>query len=1268
MIKKLENIINDVKFLDSLNIIKSNEIKEVYEKLLSENTKAYINNLMNLSKQEEALSDAFFKGRESFLAIAISERNAPEVKVKDGFVDFKVGEGRDSFLLELKPFFKQSIKTENGVKKIQHLAKMKLDWKDHESQIKNYLKKDNEYVVLTNLSEWLIFNDKTLHRDFKPIVKFTIEEFLNEYDADKSAIENFKRISDQATKSNLDDEFLECLNNWVAGFEKVQYEKIYDNQNIKPDEIIVDLINKFIFIQTLDDYGAIQYNWLYEEWNHINQKWSHKGKYTVIEKFIEALMDWFDINYDTELFSKEIILKTIKMDKNNIDNFHDIFVTVMGVEYNTDVIAGKGIKQFDFRKINEDVFGKAYEKFLAKNRHKDGIYYTPSFITESINNITVKPIFNRRIELIKKMLDNDDFAGAEKQILELQKITVFDPACGSGSFLIKAFRLIFYNYDDLRQYLYKKLNKYPKQDAFTISPQQSNICKLIAMLSMDNPKDMIFSIITRHLFGNDLDEKALKIARINIWLEAIKLAPDQFRFDKISNNRILPHLEINLTNHDAIASPHPKFVLSQLEEFALDIKKMSELRIEYLNNRDPIKLEKILRIKSSIGNMLNESYENVMSGIFATIPDNLNSLFYPLDFWFNYYDKDGNILNENEQGFDCIIGNPPYLDIRTTSGNKKGDYSEFMKTNNFESTTGSFNISNVFVEFTSSLIKLNGIYSVITSNTFLRGQHGRGLRQHLVNSNKIMTIFDFKDQQLFKGATTYTVILLLTRSPKSENFNYIIAPRIDKTVDQIVKLFKESENSDIYRLERSKLGDEWELTPDISGIDLNPTVKLTEISNIRNGVQTDFDKLFAINLIDQHGRLATIMNQFDGNYHEIELNFLKKRLKMQHLSPFNITSDDAHLLIPYKLVNNEYISLEKIQIEQDYPNFNEYLEFYKDELQQNTKKGNWWEYNYQKLDVLRQFNQRKIISPLYSKYPKFALDERGDYCYTVGGGGCISIIPKKLQLLKINQTFYYLLGLLNSILIGKYMLNLSGRGIQGNYSSKEKLQLKELPIFLPTKKSLSMILDIADIAEKLTSQKNMLNLQTKKWNEKSVTYDNIKLIDVINKHNWFEAIYDKKQTNTKYDTFRMRIFDEKIIRIYGIKNQKAIQLLELKFNENIILQHLTFSIAKFFNSRFHKNNLKDILNKTEIPVSLPNYESINLIINDIFKKNIREELVTTLLTNIFELECKLNAYVFKLYGIKIANQKLICDKCGIDNMEYGLIYEQVILNSGDCNR
>jgi len=155
-----------------------------------------------------------------------------------------------------------------------------------------------------------------------------------------------------------------------------------------------------------------------------------------------------------------------------------------------------------------DILGSVYENYLgyklsqskkgltldksASKRKEQGIYYTPAFIVDYIVKNALQPV-----------LDNC------KSVNDLKKIKVLDPACGSGSFLIKALEVIVEKYKEF---------------------------------NYEDDENLRIQIILENIYGVDLDEQAVEIARLNLLISALK------------QKGRLPSLDKNIKNGNSLIS------------------------------------------------------------------------------------------------------------------------------------------------------------------------------------------------------------------------------------------------------------------------------------------------------------------------------------------------------------------------------------------------------------------------------------------------------------------------------------------------------------------------------------------------------------------------------------------------------------------------------------------------------------------------------------------------------------------------------------------
>jgi len=604
----------------------------------------YLNMLIHRVKPETATSELF----KAIAADVLHIEMLPEVAVKGGFVDFAIHQKETNpILLELKPAFKIE-------KSKQVIYPESLHYEYHKTQIQKYLL-SNEYVILTNLRTIFLFSREALI-DYQPFYQNEFVTFLKDYLAYENLWDYIRRTEDRIPRKELDKAFFDDLKKWYA---RLQTITIHQENGFTKEELIVLFLNKMVFIKTLEDYGLIPFKFLEDTYTDKRQRWYVKGEKMVFERFFDEIEQWFYQFYDTELF-KTAFWDFVADDNTNLNLFRQTFENVMG--FGTwQQSFGKGLIHYNYRLIDEDVFGKAYETFLAEHRKDTGIYYTPQPITQYMAERLVSLLFDPLTDAVIQAIRTDDYQTAQTMFEKLQKIKVLDPCSGSGSFLIKVLREIYARYSRIKQEVDHKAAAARQDiridDIFSEQPKHvRELGQFIKTNGFDDPRLLIATIILHHIYAVDIDERALDTAKTNIWKEAVKLEPRAFNFTKLpeDRNHILPSLELNFINADSLVDLPVEQALEIIkQDFKDSIKAMHTLRDAYLKNPfEPNGMTEIQALKQPIIERLKQE-----------IPDLKNPVFMPLECFFAFFDQDANPLPEEQRGFHGVISNPPWEEI-----------------------------------------------------------------------------------------------------------------------------------------------------------------------------------------------------------------------------------------------------------------------------------------------------------------------------------------------------------------------------------------------------------------------------------------------------------------------------------------------------------------------------------------------------------------------------------------------------------------------------
>lgn len=118
-------------------------------------------------------------------------------------------------------------------------------------------------------------------------------------------------------------------------------------------------------------------------------------------------------------------------------------------------------------------------------------------------------------------------------------------------------------------------------------------------------------------------------------------------------------------------------------------------------------------------------------------------------------------------GFDCVVGNPPYVRAKNVSTEEKAFFPCWKS-----SSVGNVDLYMPFFEIGLNLLKSNGSLGYITANGFLQGVNGRNLREFLLSQGHPIKIIDFGDAQIFKSVTSYTCLTFIDKSKRGDIISY----------------------------------------------------------------------------------------------------------------------------------------------------------------------------------------------------------------------------------------------------------------------------------------------------------------------------------------------------------------------------------------------------------------------------------------------------------------------------------------------------------------
>lgn len=447
------------------------------------------------------------------------------------------------------------------------------------------------------------------------------------------------------------------------------------------------LIDRFLFIFFAEDRGLLPPNStvkILDQWNKLKELDEHVPLYSRYKKYFNYLdtgrkgtdktAEIFAYNgglfqpdgiLDSLLISDDLLYKHTK-DLQAYDFESQVDVNILGHIFENSLN--------EIESVNAEIEGTDFDKQKTK-RKKDGVFYTPKYITKYIVDNTVGKLCSEKKAELK--IVEEDFhpkrqTETKKKLLAtienyrawLLQLTILDPACGSGAFLNQALDFLIKEHEYIDELQTKLLG---------------------GGLVFPNIET---TVLENNIYGVDINEESVEIAKLSLWLRT--------------------------------AQPRRK-----LNDLSSNIK---------------------------CGNSLIDSKSVAGAKAFKWEEE------YPQVF--------------EKGGFDVIIGNPPYVDIKALDNDLVKALFE-----KYETTENRINLYSIFIEKGYEILKEYGFLSFINPNSILVNSSYTKIRKMLLDD--MTTIIKLPDD-VFEDATVETIIFEFRKKSCTDEIDIILYKKDEK--------------------------------------------------------------------------------------------------------------------------------------------------------------------------------------------------------------------------------------------------------------------------------------------------------------------------------------------------------------------------------------------------------------------------------------------------------------------------------------------------------
>ena len=462
----------------------------------------------------------------------------------------------------------------------------------------------------------------------------------------------------------------------------------------------------------------------------------------------------------------------------------------------------------DYRNLGPEELGSVYESLLelhpiintdagtfqltsaaGNERKTTGSYYTPTSLIRVLLDSALDPVIEDRLK------GKPDYVQQEQALLDLK---VCDPACGSGHFLIAAAHRIAGRLAQVRaggdepppNETRRALRDVIRRCIYgvDINPMAVELCKVNLWLESLEPGKPL-SFLDAHIkCGNSIVG-----LEIDVKLDELGIPDEAFnpvaRDDKPTANLLKKRNKSEREGQESLfvmalnsnedleqenwLAERARSLNAMPDDNAIEVKAIAEAyqqvseSTQYRRQRQiadlwaaaffwkfEVPLGRNLEVVAPTHGQLRrlQNGRQIQDGLMEKV-----GKLRKAEGFFHWPIEFADVKSGG--GFDCIVGNPPYIQLQTM--HEKADMLQGL---GFETFARTGDIYCLFYERGVQLLREKGILAYITSNKWMRAGYGEALRKFFAENTNPLLLVDFAGQKIFKSATVDVNLLILEKA------------------------------------------------------------------------------------------------------------------------------------------------------------------------------------------------------------------------------------------------------------------------------------------------------------------------------------------------------------------------------------------------------------------------------------------------------------------------------------------------------------------------
>ena len=599
--------------------------------------------------------------------------------------------------------------------------------------------------------------------------------------------------------------------------------------------------------------------------------------------------------------------------------------------------------------LDPELLGNVFENLLGafnpetkeSARKQSGSFYTPKEVVHYMVDESLKAYLKNHLpqftyENLEELFEENGQLSASWNISLrtevaqcLRKVKILDPACGSGAFPMGILSRMVQ--------LLEKLDTNEETSLY----------------------DLKLHLIENCIYGVDIQNIASQISKLRFFISLI-VEQKESNNDAENNYGVhtLPNLETKFITANTLISIREKkdsygslfdIAISEIREALIEIRKShfyakNPYQKKQLREQDEALREVLAQKLEEFGQASSDNAKEFVH--WNPYDQNASASFFDPEWMFGISD-----------GFDIIIGNPPYVQLQ----NNGGKLAKLYEGQGFKTFARTGDIYCLFYEKAYQLLKQGGICNFITSNKWMRAGYGQATRKFFLEHINPLILIDFAGIKVFETATVDVNILLYVK--EKPTFNTWGCTIKDNELKKLSLYVRQHGGKTTFSSDES-----WVI---LSEIEQRIKAKIEAIGtplkewniSINYGIKTGFNDAFIIN-----GEKRAELIAQDPKSAEI----IRPILRGRDIKRYGYEFADLYIITTFPSL--------KIDIEL-YPAVKQHLlSFGYDRLKQTGEKGarkktnNKWFETQDSIGYWEDFYKQKIVYPETTQGAYFALD------------------------------------------------------------------------------------------------------------------------------------------------------------------------------------------------------------------------------------------------------------------------------------------------------